>query len=96
MYSVRKCVRAAHDLPRVSYRGIDQYGVESNGVQTNHNPRRVRGHVLWKKTVDLELCEGRASGHDEAQQGALLPVDYILYVQARQIARDVTARLEYA
>ena len=75
---------------------MNQYGVESNGVQTNHNPRRVRGHVLWKKTVDLELCEGRANGHDEVQQGALLPVDYILYVQAGQIARDVTARLQYA
>ena len=96
MYSVRKCVRAVHDLPKVSCRGMDQYSAGCNEVQTNHNPRRVRGHVLWKKTVDLELCEGRASGDDEAQQGALLPVDYILYMQARQIARDVPARLQYA
>ena len=96
MYSVRKCVRAAHDLPRVSYRGMNQYGVESNGVQTNRNPRRVRGHVLWKKTVDLELCEGRASGDDVAQQRALIFVDYILYMQTRQIPGDVTARLQDA
>ena len=83
-------------MPKVSYRGMNQYGVGSNGVQTNHNPRRVRGHTLWKKTVDLELCEGRTSGDDVAQQRALIFVDYIFYMQARQIARDVTARLQYA
>ena len=75
---------------------MNQYGVESNGVQTNRNPRRVRGDVLWKKTLDLELCERRASGDDVAQQRALIFVDYIFHMQTRQIARDVTARLQYA
>ena len=65
-------------------------------MQTNHDPRRVRGHVLWKTPVHLELCERRRGGDDVAQQSTLIFVDYILYMQARQIARDVTARLQYA